>query len=74
MMVLADDVCLSGLVYFHWLCIGVMPRPPVEIIRLYSDEDQAHLFIGVLSTSPTTGRPARWDAVTAVGDADEVSD
>lgn len=73
-MVLAEDVCLLGLVCFHWLCVGVMPRPPVEIIRLYSDEDQAHLFIGVLSTSSTTDRPTRWDAVTAVGDADEVSD
>lgn len=73
-MVVADDVCLSAVEIFHWLCIGVMPRPPVEIIRLYSDEDQAHLFIGVLSTSPTTGWPTRRDAVTAVGDADEVSD
>lgn len=35
---------------FHWPRVDDMLGQHVEIIRLYSDEDQAGLFAGILST------------------------
>lgn len=64
------------MVVFHWPRIDDMLGLHVEIIRLYSDEDQTGLFAGILSALSVPYKHqachAWQEAAAAVrGDADE---